>query len=147
MLKRSLAALLIVPVVISLSASAAVAQDLPNLSKYEVLGVAGNSAFLAADVDLEDSDLRFTLLIAEAQMDEDGGLHLNKDQYTVLMVKADCREMSYRILADNGVRDGQPYKGKKGDKQKPDPRSNIAQVLKRLCTPPPISSAPRLEAE
>jgi hypothetical protein len=85
----------------------------------------------------------FSLLMAQAREDEDG-FHLNPEQWTLFTMRGNCRERSYRVLTERGMNQGQAYTGKKGSKQVPDPKSNIGQVLRILCTD--SISLPVLEA-
>lgn len=104
----------------------------PDLEKFELLGISNGVAFLSADVVRSGSDITFELLMAESEVDDEG-THLNSAQWGLMTIKANCSDRTYQVRADRGVRDGVPYVGKKGSKQKPDPRSNIAQVLELLC--------------
>lgn len=126
-------------------AVSAFSQDLPNVDEFEVIGTTsdGSTAFLVSDVRRHLPRLEFLLLMAQAQTD-DGGLHLNKDQWTLFSMKADCGEMSYQITAERGIKEGKPYVEKKGRKQKPESRSNIGQILIQLCNERP--SLPVLDA-
>lgn len=107
-------------------------QERPDLSQFTIVGVTNDTAFLSAGVVKKGTSLQFSLLMAQAVQDYEG-LHLNPDEYALMLIKASCKDKSYEILSDRGMRSGQLYTGKKIKKQRPDPRSNIGKVISLLC--------------
>jgi hypothetical protein len=124
-----------VTLVLWLAAYSVLAQDRPDLKKFELLGIdeIDGSAYMIADVVLKKEDAAFKLLVAQAAMYEDG-LGLNPNMYALYEVRATCgRNRTFQIVAEQGVRNGTPYKGAKTSKEPVRPGTNIARILVTVC--------------
>jgi hypothetical protein len=112
----------------------------PDLSKFEVVGIAGDTAFLVSkDRKVKKRTIEFALLIAEANT-EGPGLSLNPNNYMLAPVEGNCEDMTYSAGKKTGKKHGEPY-SEDATKKRPAPiDSRIWQVLNFVCKP---DSTPR----
>jgi hypothetical protein len=112
----------------------------PDLSKFEVVGIAGDTAFLVSkDRKVKKRTIEFALLIAEANT-EGAGLSLNPNNYMLAPVEGNCEDMTYSAGKKTGKKHGEPY-SEDATKNRPAPiDSRIWQVLSFVCKP---DSTPR----
>ncbi len=107
----------------------------PDLSKFEVVGISEDTAFLVSlDRKVKKKSIEFALLIAQADV-EGEKLALNPNNYMMATVTGDCSDMTYTAGKKTGKKNGEPYE-EEPSKRRPAPiDSRIWQVLNFVCKP------------